>query len=311
MKQTKIVLTLLALFLSTALMPTMAQTRKRTTTARKTTTPAKKTTTAVATKPNLVDLGLPSGTLWADRNIGATSITNMGGYYAYGEVETKSLYRQGNYTGPGCVSFSGGDERYDVAAKMYGKGWRIPRLEDYNELKSNCQVECVMLGTTVALKFTGPNGASIIFPFHKDHVASIYNDYATSKHEIWKEAAQELNQELAAAKRKAPNKKIGIGMAFMSTSDCYLALMLGGYGIDVDTGKYTGRSSYNFDSITRCEYLYWVCGYPVRAIFQAEKKDSVNDRPSSSEGESEKDTLHETVEDMPSFPGGDSEMKKY
>jgi hypothetical protein len=36
---------------------------------------------------NLVDLGLPSGTLWMDRNIGAKEITDNGLYFAWGETE--------------------------------------------------------------------------------------------------------------------------------------------------------------------------------------------------------------------------------
>lgn len=34
--------------------------------------------------PKYVDLGLPSGTLWADRNVGAAAPEAIGGYYACG-----------------------------------------------------------------------------------------------------------------------------------------------------------------------------------------------------------------------------------
>lgn len=61
-----------------------AQTRKGTTTKRPTTA-SKRPAQQTASKPILVDLGLPSGTKWADRNIGATSVTSVGGYYSYGE----------------------------------------------------------------------------------------------------------------------------------------------------------------------------------------------------------------------------------
>lgn len=36
-----------------------------------------------------VDLGLPSGTLWATMNIGASAEEDYGDYYAWGETETK------------------------------------------------------------------------------------------------------------------------------------------------------------------------------------------------------------------------------
>ena len=39
-----------------------------------------------------VDLGLPSGTKWANCNVGATAPEEYGGYYAWGETEKKSDY---------------------------------------------------------------------------------------------------------------------------------------------------------------------------------------------------------------------------
>ena len=41
-------------------------------------------------QPEYVDLGLPSGTLWATTNIGATSPEDYGDYFAWGETTTKS-----------------------------------------------------------------------------------------------------------------------------------------------------------------------------------------------------------------------------
>ena len=35
---------------------------------------------------HMVDLGLPSGTLWADRNVGATSPEDVGLYFAWGDT---------------------------------------------------------------------------------------------------------------------------------------------------------------------------------------------------------------------------------
>ena len=48
-------------------------------------------------KPRFVDLGLPSGTLWATMNVGATSAEDYGNYYAWGEIEIKSNYNSDNY----------------------------------------------------------------------------------------------------------------------------------------------------------------------------------------------------------------------
>lgn len=45
-----------------------------------------------------VDLGLPSGTLWADFNVGASKPSEPGNYYGWGETETHTLYSWENYT---------------------------------------------------------------------------------------------------------------------------------------------------------------------------------------------------------------------
>jgi hypothetical protein len=44
-----------------------------------------------------VDLGLPSGTLWATMNVGADSPEDYGDYFAWGEIQPKSSYTLENY----------------------------------------------------------------------------------------------------------------------------------------------------------------------------------------------------------------------
>ena len=44
-----------------------------------------------------VDLGLPSGLLWAKCNLGASSPEEYGDYYAWGETTTKSNYNWSTY----------------------------------------------------------------------------------------------------------------------------------------------------------------------------------------------------------------------
>ena len=43
-----------------------------------------------------VDLGLPSGTLWATCNIGAANPEDMGDYFAWGETAPKEIYGMDN-----------------------------------------------------------------------------------------------------------------------------------------------------------------------------------------------------------------------
>lgn len=48
---------------------------------------------------NVVDLGLPTGTLWCTHNVGATSPTEKGGYYAWGETEEQTTTYKLGQTG--------------------------------------------------------------------------------------------------------------------------------------------------------------------------------------------------------------------
>ena len=144
-------------------LPLSAQTRKGTTAKRPTTAykrPAQKT----ASKPILVDLGLPSGTKWADRNIGATSVTSVGGYYSYGETATKQIYTSDTYTFKSDITNIAGTE-YDVATKKYGKGWSIPTAEQWKELFESCTLDYMVINKRYVAKFTGPNGKSIYLYF--------------------------------------------------------------------------------------------------------------------------------------------------
>jgi len=48
--------------------------------------------------PEYVDLGLPSGTLWATFNVGAACPEEYGDYFAWGETQPKSSYSEDSYT---------------------------------------------------------------------------------------------------------------------------------------------------------------------------------------------------------------------
>ena len=119
-----------------------------------------------------VDLGLPSGTKWASCNVGATSPEEYGGYYAWGETEEKEEYTWDNYSlcdgsASSCQNI-GNDicgTQYDVAREKWGGAWRLPSKEDFEELIQNCTVTAMFWETgQSSLKYTGPNGNSIIFP---------------------------------------------------------------------------------------------------------------------------------------------------
>ena len=102
-----------------------------------------------------VDLGLPSGTKWATMNVGASSPSDYGSYYAWGETSPKS-----NYTWQNLKYFISGDRfdnlkfsKYvsdsthgtvdnkkeldpsdDAAYVNWGSGWRMPSYAQQDEL---------------------------------------------------------------------------------------------------------------------------------------------------------------------------------
>lgn len=111
-----------------------------------------------------VDLGL--SVLWAKYNVGATSPEEYGGYYAWGEISTKSTYEWGNYLHKDCESIFSSivDTEYDVARFVWGNGARMPSLYDALELIQHCEWENSSYNGISGKVAVGPNGNSIFFP---------------------------------------------------------------------------------------------------------------------------------------------------
>lgn len=134
-----------------------------------------------------VDLGLPSGLKWANMNIGANKPEGYGNYYAWGETTTKSVYSHSNIKYDWELTAS--NTKYnkndgktileaadDAATVNWGSPWRMPTLEDMQELVDNCTWEVTNLNSVPGYKVTGKNGNTIFFP-----AAGHYNDETNSK----------------------------------------------------------------------------------------------------------------------------------
>ena len=106
-----------------------------------------------------VDLGLPSGIMWATCNVGAASPEEEGNSYAWGETTTKDTYSQDNYTYSDNPESLPAD--HDAAAVVWGGGWHTPTSTDFEELVNNCTLERTTLNDVEGYVFTGPNGNSI------------------------------------------------------------------------------------------------------------------------------------------------------
>ena len=110
----------------------------------------------------LIDLGLPSGTLWADRNVGADSPEDYGDYFRFGETTPYTKDSQ-PYEYEDIKADIAGTDR-DTATVILGEQFRMPTLEQIKELIDKCFREWTEVGGVKGVKVTGPNGNSIFLP---------------------------------------------------------------------------------------------------------------------------------------------------
>lgn len=118
-----------------------------------------------------VDLGMPSGTMWATCNIGAEQPSDAGSYFAWGEFEEKGLYDWVSYShcdgnAMNC-HFLGNNiagTKYDAAYVIWGDEWCLPTQEQFKELIQECTKQRITLNQKKGVLFTGPNGENVFFP---------------------------------------------------------------------------------------------------------------------------------------------------
>ena len=146
-------------------------------------------TEADIVKYEYVDLGLPSGTLWATCNIGAKNPEDYGDYFAWGETEPQEgntyswvsyKYAVDNYDNltKYCNDSSFGNNGFtdnlteleladDAAFMNKGTGWRMPSKEQFDELVNSeyTTSEWITQNSVKGRKITSlSNGNSIFLP---------------------------------------------------------------------------------------------------------------------------------------------------
>ncbi|MGM9872210.1 MAG: protein kinase, partial [Muribaculaceae bacterium] len=111
-----------------------------------------------------VDLGL--SVKWATCNVGASSPTGYGDYYAWGEVSTKSEYSESNsrtYNNSNNNFNICGNSSYDVARYKWGSPWRLPSASEIKELIDNCTWEWMTMNGVSGYKVTSKRNSNYIF----------------------------------------------------------------------------------------------------------------------------------------------------
>lgn len=114
-----------------------------------------------------VDLALPSGTLWASRNVGD--------YFAWGEISTKVYYTADSsmtykmsydeLRAKGIIDSDGNlTASYDAATAIWGLQWKTPTIQQIKELYDCCTWEWATEKGVDGYEVKGKNGNHIFLP---------------------------------------------------------------------------------------------------------------------------------------------------
>ena len=131
-----------------------------------------------------VDLGLPSGKLWAKCNLGANSEEESGLYYQWGDTQgynrkqigTAKTFNWSNYK----WSVNGLDSNFskynssdgktvldledDAVHATLGGNWKMPTVDDWRELYNNTERKLTQVNGVNGYKLTASNGNYIFLP---------------------------------------------------------------------------------------------------------------------------------------------------
>ncbi len=163
-----------------------------------------------------VDLGLPSGTLWATCNVGANAPEECGYYFAWGETEFKDSYSWSNYKY--CYQIGEALTKYcfdshvglnlftdnlttlkpedDAATTNWGNGWRTPTKEEFEELLQNTTKTWTLRNGMVGYLLTANNGNTLFFPAAGRMMEDRLLEHAAFGH-YWTKTLSEYNPRKA------------------------------------------------------------------------------------------------------------------
>lgn len=173
----------------------------------RTTPSANKTSTKLSVSGTInghdyVDLGLPSGTLWATCNIGSATPAGYGKYYAWTETKTKTRYTEDNCTTYKMTSYADGlpsniksdtirphvliigNPKYDAATANWGDKWVLSSASDFAELNKECKWELKTIDGHKGYLITGPNGNSMFLPM-AGYMEDVYKSQVGSGGFYW------------------------------------------------------------------------------------------------------------------------------
>ena len=149
-----------------------------------------------------VDLGL--SVKWSSMNLGATSPTDYGDYFAWGETAPKDNYNWASYkwcngssstltkynnngsygTVDNKTEFKDYNYEDDAARQLLGGSWRMPTDAEWTELREQCNWTWISQNGVNGCKVTAPNGNSIFLPA-AGYRSDTNHNYAGSNGYYW------------------------------------------------------------------------------------------------------------------------------
>ena len=103
--------------------------------------------------PHLIDLGLPSSTMWACCNLGTNDVNGFGDYFS-GDFSSENL------------------------KKLLGDTYTIPTIDQLKELEDQCDYKFYTYNGVNGVLFTGKNGNTLFFPAAASYCGSEDGDYS-------------------------------------------------------------------------------------------------------------------------------------
>ena len=129
-----------------------------------------------AAPTGFVDLALPSGLLWCEHNVGASTPYEDGLYFSWGNITGHTgddgydfgTSNDGPYASTPGAALTGNiptNGTYDAARHNMGAPCRMPTVGEFQELNNNCDSEWTDEDGVAGRRFTSRiNGNSIFFP---------------------------------------------------------------------------------------------------------------------------------------------------
>ncbi len=247
-----------------------------------------------------IDLGLPSGTLWATCNVGANKPEEYGDYFAWGETVTKGDYTWSTYKhckGSAAKNFTKycNDRDYgvvdnknsleavdDAATAKWGSDWRMPTRAECQELIENCTWRWTTLNGINGCEVRGKNGNSIFLPAGDWYVDTYCHQWSSDGYY----RSSSLGQNVPYS-----NYELAIGFSFDSEGSnltrfnrCYGALVrpvtgvahytITTYNVMDNWGSVTG------DGIYEANQTATLTAYPAEGyLFRQWKNDGSTENP--------------------------------